>query len=148
MLIRVPGMSDEGRESKQYAEFLDLLPTLAEAALGDKIPACSGDSSDTRLCTDGASLMPLLAGAAADTDAVLVKDAAFSQFDRCVGDCGSTAGKNKAAAMGLSKMSACRSRPCTMGYTMITTVADVEYRHGDGTLLAPFGAAGGHASLF
>ena len=114
MLIRVPGLSDQGRESSQYAELLDLLPTLADATLGEKIPACSGDSSSTQLCTDGTSLVPLLAGTPADTDSVLVKDAAYSQFDRCVGECGGVEGKKKADAMGLSQMSACRSRPCTM----------------------------------
>lgn len=50
---------------------------------------------------------------------------AFSQYARCSGDfkCYGAAGNAKAAAMGFKpNISPCRSRTCTMGYTMLATV--------------------------
>ena len=61
MFIRVPGMTDAGIVSSTPTEYLDLMPTLAEAAIGIQIPACPSDASkarDVQLCTHGVSLLP------------------------------------------------------------------------------------------
>ena len=44
--------------SPQYAEFVDLFPTIVEAATGQKMPHCPKRSCNVKFCTQGVSLMP------------------------------------------------------------------------------------------
>ena len=55
LIIRVPGLTDSGLRSSQLVEFVDIFPTLAEAA-GFPVPeTCPEDSQevggrDSRIC--------------------------------------------------------------------------------------------------
>ena len=61
MMLRIPGLTDGGREIYQLTEHLDLMPTLIEAAGLSAIPRCPADGGLTiATCTQGISLMPLL----------------------------------------------------------------------------------------
>lgn len=77
LMVRVPGLTDEGISTRELAEFVDLFPTLVEAAGFDPLPLCPEDSVGTILCREGLSLMPLIQ----DPDTPLRK-AAFSQYPR------------------------------------------------------------------
>ncbi len=43
MMVRVPGLTDSGMVTEHLTEFVDLFPTLAEAAGLPKIPLCPED---------------------------------------------------------------------------------------------------------
>ena len=43
MMVHVPGMTDKGIQAEQLTEFVDLFPTLAEAAGLPKVPLCPED---------------------------------------------------------------------------------------------------------
>ena len=60
MMIRIPNVTDGGMQTDSIVEFVDLFPTLVDAAGLDPIPACPWNSSGVALCTHGASLMPLV----------------------------------------------------------------------------------------
>ncbi|XP_045187718.2 iduronate 2-sulfatase-like [Mercenaria mercenaria] len=74
MMIRIPNVTDAGIQSEQLVEFVDLFPTLVEAAGLGTIPRCSNTSSTTELCHEGSSLMPLV-----ENPDIPIKEAAFSQ---------------------------------------------------------------------
>ena len=77
MMIHIPGLTDEGIVSDRLTEFVDLFPTLVEAAGLESMPLCPEDSSGVSVCREGESLMPLIENATAPW-----KTAAFSQFLR------------------------------------------------------------------
>ena len=80
MIVHVPGKTDAGIVSSTPTEYLDLMPTLAEAAMGYEVPACPSDAQAARqvpLCTHGTSLLPLV-----DAPDTPVKPAAYSQYPR------------------------------------------------------------------
>ena len=77
MMIRVPGLTDRGIITEQLTEFVDLYPTLVEAAGLKPIPLCPKDSSKIAACTEGVSLVPLM-----KDPKRLWKMAAFSQYPR------------------------------------------------------------------
>ena len=54
--IHVPGTQPQ--VSPQYAEFVDLFPTIVEAATGASMPACPKRSCNVKFCTQGVSLLP------------------------------------------------------------------------------------------
>ncbi len=58
MMIRVPGKTDNGIVTEKLVEFVDLFPTLVEAADFSPIPLCPEDSTNIELCREGMSLMP------------------------------------------------------------------------------------------
>ena len=63
--------------SAAFVENADLMPTLAELAIGDTVPRCPADADASRatmLCTDGLSFAPVLA-----EPAVKWKAGSFSQ---------------------------------------------------------------------
>ena len=66
LMIRAPGMKQNGRQSRALVEFVDIYPTLCELT-GLPVPGN----------LEGVSLKPLLTGSATS-----VKQAAFSQFPR------------------------------------------------------------------
>lgn len=77
MMIHIPGMTDSGIQTEQLTEFVDLFPTLAQAAGLMPLPLCPEDSSNIDLCRDGKSLLPLI-----KHPEIPVKTAAFSQYPR------------------------------------------------------------------
>ncbi|KAL4231889.1 hypothetical protein ACF0H5_009465 [Mactra antiquata] len=77
LMVRIPGMTDDGIVTEQLTEFVDLFPTLVEAAELEPMPLCPEDSSEIELCREGDSLMPLVKNPKG-----LWKDAAFSQYPR------------------------------------------------------------------
>jgi iduronate 2-sulfatase len=87
LMIRVPGLTDSGLVYDRPVEFVDLFPTLVEAAGFDPLPVCPADTEQSwriPLCTEGASLMPLMrrSAAAGGSDQRPIKQVAFSQYPR------------------------------------------------------------------
>ncbi|XP_060581896.1 iduronate 2-sulfatase-like [Ruditapes philippinarum] len=79
MMIHVPGLTDKGIKTDQLTEFVDLFPTLVDAAGLNPLPICPNNSRETALCREGSSLMPLIA----QPDKP-IKVASFSQYPRTV----------------------------------------------------------------
>ena len=77
MMIRIPGMTNSGMTTEKLTEFVDLFPTLVEAAGLPKLNICPTDSSHVRQCSEGSSMMPLIRNPNAPW-----KDAVFSQFPK------------------------------------------------------------------
>ena len=78
MMVHIPGKTDDGITTEKLVEMVDLFPTIVEAAGFPPIPLCpEGNSTDTILCREGTSFMPLISNASAPW-----KSAAFSQFPR------------------------------------------------------------------
>ncbi|ELU07221.1 hypothetical protein CAPTEDRAFT_18188 [Capitella teleta] len=88
MMVHIPGVTDKGIVTEHITEYVDLFPTLVEAAGFPSLPVCPRDSSNVTLCTEGESLMPLvLSNSSKDW-----KDVAFSQFPRSHQKIGSVMG--------------------------------------------------------
>ena len=79
MMVRVPGMTDKGVETEQLTEFVDLFPTLVDAAGLQKLPLCPDKSSNVTTCTEGISMIPLIADPKREW-----KSAVFSQYPRMI----------------------------------------------------------------
>ncbi|XP_050395464.1 iduronate 2-sulfatase [Patella vulgata] len=77
MMIRVPGLTDHGAITYKLVEFVDLFPTIVEAAGFPQLHQCPERSSQVYLCTEGKSMVPLMT----DPDAQW-KSAVFSQYER------------------------------------------------------------------
>jgi len=77
LIIRVPGLTDSGVRTGELVEFVDLFPTLVEAAGFPGLERCPEDSHSVELCTEGASLLPLMAGREQGW-----KEAVFFQYPR------------------------------------------------------------------
>jgi iduronate 2-sulfatase len=77
MMVRVPGLTDGGKTTEQMTEFVDLFPTLAEAAGLPPIPLCPENSSAVATCSEGVSLVPLMSNPGRPW-----KEAVFSQYPR------------------------------------------------------------------
>ncbi|KAK6177850.1 hypothetical protein SNE40_012733 [Patella caerulea] len=77
MMVRVPGLTDKGLVTERLTEYVDLFPTLVEAAGFDPLPLCPEDSTTTALCREGTSLMPLMQDPTRKW-----KAAVFSQYPR------------------------------------------------------------------
>ena len=78
LILRVPGLTDDGLRTANLAEMVDIFPTLVEATGHDPLPACPKDSSEIKLCREGDSLMPLVR----DPQTTRWKDAVFWQYPR------------------------------------------------------------------
>lgn len=76
MMIRIPGLTDAGVTSDKLVEFVDLYPTIVEAAGLGTIPQCPEDSSAVATCHEGTSLLPLV-----NNPDTALKEAAFSQVE-------------------------------------------------------------------
>ncbi len=75
LMIHIPGSTDHGIITDRLVEAVDLYPTLIDAAGLPSITLCSeNDPTWTTLCTEGTSLMTLVANQEAQW-----KTAAFSQ---------------------------------------------------------------------
>lgn len=77
MMVHVPGVTENGIVTEELTEFVDLFPTLVEAAELEPMELCPEVSKDIALCREGESLMPLMMNPSAPW-----KDAAFSQYPR------------------------------------------------------------------
>lgn len=78
LMIRVPGLTDAGVVTEALTEFVDIYPTVVEAAGLPPIPLCPEDSSEVSVCTEGVSVMPLIKDPKRTW-----KSAVFSQYPRC-----------------------------------------------------------------
>ena len=86
MMIRVPGMTDHGVRTENFAEFVDIFPTIVEAAGFSALPLCGKQSAKETLCSEGVSLLPLVNS----PNTTKWKNRAFSQFPRGSGVMGYT----------------------------------------------------------
>ncbi|KAH3769623.1 hypothetical protein DPMN_170896 [Dreissena polymorpha] len=77
MMIRIPGLTDNGIITNRLVEFVDLFPTLVDAVGLPPIPVCPENSQNVLTCTEGESFMPLVHNATAAW-----KHSAFSQYPR------------------------------------------------------------------
>ena len=79
--MRVPGIAPS--RTAALVESVDILPSLADAATGVKIPPCApgttGFGLKARLCTEGHSWVPSMRE---PTNPAVQKKAAFSQYAR------------------------------------------------------------------
>ena len=78
-MVHIPGVTDEGMDIENLTEFVDLYPTLVEAAGFDVPPLCPEGSISTKVdyCREGESILPLIKNPGTPW-----KDAAFSQYPR------------------------------------------------------------------
>ena len=77
LMVHIPDLTDGGIATEELAEFVDLFPTLTEAAGLPELPLCPEDSSQINLCREGVSLIQLI-----KNSSVMWKNASFSQFPR------------------------------------------------------------------
>ncbi|KAK2161173.1 hypothetical protein LSH36_120g04027 [Paralvinella palmiformis] len=77
LIMKIPGLTDRGVDSRSLVELLDIFPTLIQAAGLPPLPKCPDRSSEIRACTDGVSLLPLIGHPKR-----YLKDAVFSQLAR------------------------------------------------------------------
>jgi len=80
LILHLPGVTDSGLRSQKLVEFVDIFPTLVEAAEFPSLELCPEMSNTSMLCTEGSSLMPLLEDPASDQ----WKSAVFWQYPRGV----------------------------------------------------------------
>ncbi|XP_046579959.1 iduronate 2-sulfatase-like [Haliotis rubra] len=78
MMVHVPGLTDKGIVTEELTEFVDLFPTLVEAAGLPPINLCPENSTNVLVCTEGTSLIPLITNPASPN----WKKAVFSQYPR------------------------------------------------------------------
>ena len=79
MMIHIPGLTDDGIKSRKLVEFVDLFPTLVEAAGLPPMSVCPETNAThpdpLPTCREGMSLMPLITSTKPQW-----KNYAFSQF--------------------------------------------------------------------
>ena len=75
LTVTIPGRTDSGLVSDQLVEFVDIFPTLVEAAGFERLPLCP--LGCMQLCTEGISFLPLI-----DEPTRVWKTAVFSQYPR------------------------------------------------------------------
>ena len=62
MMVHVPGVTDKGMQAEQLTEFVDLFPTLAEAAGLPKVPLCpEDDPTKVKILKGNAVFVPIIA---------------------------------------------------------------------------------------
>lgn len=83
LIIRDPANKNVPATSSALVEFVDLMPTLLELAMGKVVPSCPPDSANVALCTEGQSLVPIMADVVSAHDS---RDAAFMQYAPCMHD--------------------------------------------------------------
>ena len=80
LMMAVPGKTDSGLRSSQLVEFVDIFPTIVEAAGLPTLTNCPELSNSSHICTEGSSLMPLIE----DPESSDWKKAVFWQYPRLV----------------------------------------------------------------
>ncbi len=115
-----------------FTEHIDLMPTLAQAAMGVIVPPCPRGAAilTTEYCTMGTSLVPLMTAPATP-----VRAASFSQYPRGYqpppnvdADLEGQAALPQVGA-GKASPSACLTKKCTMGYSVVSLHQGREYRY-------------------
>ena len=122
--FHAPGVTDGGKHTMSYSNHIDLMPTLAEVAIGMEMPPCPTGKAivDNVFCTMGKSLAPILRNASA-----VVNQAAFSQYPR--------GSPPHSATLALEQVnstpspSLCLHKACIMGYSVITFINGNEWRY-------------------
>ena len=66
MMIHVPGVIDQSMFSENLVEFVDILPTLVEAAGLTPLDKCPQNSRDIPICSEGTSLLRIVDGKSTD----------------------------------------------------------------------------------
>ena len=127
LMIHVPGIP--AAVSRQYAELVDVFPTVLGAAAQDTVPRCGPDSAASApFCRQGEDLTPSIGNAA-----VSLKMVAFSQYERfgayVLKQSGWDGHGTSDATPEWSTQSLCLRAVCVVGYTMLTQVDGVEYRY-------------------
>ena len=120
MMVHVPGRTEGGIFTKQYSEHVDLLPTLAELAMGKKLEACPKPrtaSQKVKLCAEGVSLAPLI-----DDPDTPVKVASFSQYPR-------SWPPSPGLSTDTTESHRCVTGECTMGYSVAASVEGKPFRY-------------------
>ena len=74
-MMKVPGITDNGHSSRNLVEMVDLYPTLVDLAGLPSMKTCGKNSGSEEVCTEGASLVPLLS----EPERQDWKSASFSQ---------------------------------------------------------------------
>ncbi len=98
MMVHIPDKTDQGITTDRLVEAVDLYPTLVEAAGFPPVPSCPEyGSSNTMLCTEGTSMMPLVAGRQTPW-----KSAVFSQISRNLPQSNNTLDNHIVDVMGYS----------------------------------------------
>lgn len=77
LMIHIPGRTDRSIATHELVEFVDLFPSLVEAAGFKAPPLCPDDSKNVKLCVEGISFLPLI-----DSPNRPLKSAAISQTVR------------------------------------------------------------------
>ena len=77
LMLKVPGVTDDGMRTKALVELIDIFPTLTELAGVPKPPVCPETGKDPLACVEGTSLAPLL-----NDPSQQWKKGAFSQYPR------------------------------------------------------------------
>ncbi|ELU15164.1 hypothetical protein CAPTEDRAFT_138523 [Capitella teleta] len=80
MMISIPGRTDKRIDSFRLIEFVDLFPTLVDAAGLPPLPKCPLYSEEIPACTEGSSMMPLLNDPSSTDPNIKWKDRVFSQY--------------------------------------------------------------------
>ncbi|XP_046381439.2 iduronate 2-sulfatase-like [Haliotis rufescens] len=78
MMVHVPGLTDNGIMTEELTEFVDLFPTLVEAAGLTALDLCPENSTNVLVCSEGNSLVPLMKDPASPN----WKKTVFSQYPR------------------------------------------------------------------
>ena len=60
LMVKVPGLTDNGVVTDKLVELVDVFPTLSEAAGLGSVSLCPKDSSRKGLCVEGHSMLPLI----------------------------------------------------------------------------------------
>ena len=60
LMMKIPGQTDDGIVSDSLVEFVDIYPTLVEAADLPPVPPCPQQSRDIPVCVEGTSFLPLI----------------------------------------------------------------------------------------
>ncbi|KAH3769616.1 iduronate 2-sulfatase-like [Dreissena polymorpha] len=79
MMVRIPGLTDNGIITDRLVEFVDLFPTLVDAVGLPPVPVCPENSQNVLSCTEGVSFMPLFHNAT-----MTWKPSVFSQYPRAM----------------------------------------------------------------
>ena len=62
MMLHVPGLIDQSMFSEELVEFVDIFPSLAEAAGLPPLDKCPDNSRNVSVCREGRSLLGLVQG--------------------------------------------------------------------------------------
>ena len=62
MMVHIPGVIEQSMFSENLVEFVDILPTLVEAAGLPQLDKCPENSRDVNICREGTSLLRIVDG--------------------------------------------------------------------------------------